>query len=147
MELMNFSDKIVWRIHLSSPKENVFDILATDGGRGRFWAEQTTELDGVIRFQFGSGLIFESKVLETSPPDRFSIEYFGGSQVSFDLDSDNAGGTDLTLTESGVHPENRMIHYAGWIPVLLALKAAVDFSIDLRNHDPDRTWDRGYVDV
>lgn len=35
---------------------------------------------------------------------------------------------------------------AGWVSVLLALKAAVDFSVDLRNHDPGRTWDQGYAD-
>lgn len=31
--------------------------------------------------------------------------------------------------------------------MLLALKAAVDFAIDLRSHDPGRTWEHGYVDV
>jgi hypothetical protein len=35
---------------------------------------------------------------------------------------------------------------AGWVSVLLALKAAADFGIDLRNHDPARTWNKGYVD-
>ncbi len=34
----------------------------------------------------------------------------------------------------------------GWISVLLALKAAADFSIDIRNHDARRTWDQGYCD-
>lgn len=28
----------------------------------------------------------------------------------------------------------------------MALKAAADFGVDLRNHDPTRTWDQGYVD-
>jgi hypothetical protein len=28
---------------------------------------------------------------------------------------------------------------AGWASVLLALKAAVDFGADLRNHDPQRS--------
>jgi hypothetical protein len=32
------------------------------------------------------------------------------------------------------------------VSVLLALKAAVDFSVDLRNHDAGRTWCSGYVD-
>jgi hypothetical protein len=35
---------------------------------------------------------------------------------------------------------------AGWVSVLLALKAAVDFGVDLRNHDPERTWSTGFVD-
>lgn len=30
--------------------------------------------------------------------------------------------------------------------VLLALKAFVDHDVDLRNHDPTRTWDQGYCD-
>jgi hypothetical protein len=30
--------------------------------------------------------------------------------------------------------------------VLLALKSAADFGVDLRNHDPARTWDQGYAE-
>jgi hypothetical protein len=36
---------------------------------------------------------------------------------------------------------------AGWISVLLGLKAAADFRIDLRNHRPGCTWESGFVDV
>jgi hypothetical protein len=32
------------------------------------------------------------------------------------------------------------------VSVLLALKAAADFGVDLRNHDPARTWWQGYCD-
>ncbi len=81
------------------------------------------------------------------PPASFALEYFGGSEVRFDLAEDGVGGTDLTLTETGIPEPNWAIHLPGWIPVLLGLKAAVDFSVDLRNHDPGRTWDQGYVDV
>jgi hypothetical protein len=28
----------------------------------------------------------------------------------------------------------------------MALKAAADFGVDLRSHDPGRTWDQGFVD-
>ena len=35
----------------------------------------------------------------------------------------------------------------GVVSVLLALKAAADFSVDLRNRDPGRRWEDGYVDV
>jgi hypothetical protein len=35
---------------------------------------------------------------------------------------------------------------AGWVSVLLALKAAADFGVDLRNHDAARTWAQGYCD-
>ncbi len=39
----------------------------------------------------------------------------------------------------GVPEEDRTEVIAGWVSVLMALKAAVDFSVDLRNHDPVRT--------
>jgi hypothetical protein len=33
------------------------------------------------------------------------------------------------------------------VSLLLMLKAAVDYRVDLRNRDPARTWEQGYVDV
>jgi len=35
---------------------------------------------------------------------------------------------------------------AGWVSVLLSLKAAGNFGVDLRGHDPERHWDHGYVE-
>lgn len=141
------ADTIQWRIHLSSPPSRVFDVLATDEGRRLFWAVQAPELEGSIRFEFGNGMELTCPVLERRRPEIFALEYFGGSKVKFELTEDGAGGTDLTMTESQVPEANRWIHLPGWIPVLLSLKAAVDFSVDLRNHDPNRSWDHGYVDV
>jgi hypothetical protein len=85
-------------------------------------------------------------VLEHVPPERYAVEYFGGSTVAFDVASDGVSGTDLVLTESGISPDDWAANYAGWVSVLLTLKAAVDFGVDLRNHDPARSWDTGYVD-
>lgn len=85
-------------------------------------------------------------MLEQIPPHRYTVEYFGGSRVAFDVASDGAGGTDLVLTESGISPDEWAENYAGWVSVLLSLKAAVDFEVDLRNHDPARSWKIGYVD-
>jgi hypothetical protein len=28
----------------------------------------------------------------------------------------------------------------------MALKGVMDYGVDLRNHDPMRTWEQGYVD-
>jgi hypothetical protein len=36
--------------------------------------------------------------------------------------------------------------HAGWLNVLFPLKAYVAHGVDLRNHDPRRTWDEGYAD-
>lgn len=32
------------------------------------------------------------------------------------------------------------------VSVFLALKAAADFGVDLRNHDPSRSWSQGYAE-
>jgi hypothetical protein len=86
------------------------------------------------------------KILERTSPKRFSVIYFGGSTTSFDLLSVEDGGTDLVLTDAGVPEADRSEVIAGWVSVLLALKAAVDFGVDLRNHDPARTWDEGFAE-
>ncbi|HYO16295.1 MAG TPA: SRPBCC domain-containing protein [Thermoanaerobaculia bacterium] len=138
---------IRWSIRLASPPEAVYRFLATAEGRSRFWAESAEEEDGILLFRFSNGQTLRSRILEEAPPHRFAINYFGGSRATFELASDGAGGTDLTLTETDVPEEEWQDNRAGWVSVLLALKAAVDFGVDLRNHDPQRTWERGYVDV
>lgn len=122
-------------------------MVATAEGRRRFWAASAEESDGVVEFRFTNGQALRGRVLERDPPRRFAVEYFGGSAAAFDLAEDGKGGTDLTLTETGVPPEEWEDNRAGWITVLLTLKAAVDFAFDLRNHDPLRAWEQGFVDV
>ena len=74
------------------------------------------------------------------------MRYYGSSIATFALEEDGQGGTDLTLTDSGVPAQQRTEVIAGWVSVLMALKAAVDFGVDLRAHDADRHWDSGYVE-
>ena len=134
---------IRWRLHLKSPPSAVYDILATDEGRARFWAESASEEAGHILFRFPNGWKWRGKILEQIPPTLFSLIYFD-SETSFELQDDGAGGTDLTLIDRDVPEKYRDEVTAGWVSVLLALKAAADFNIDLRNHDLTRTWDQGY---
>lgn len=136
---------IRWRIHLKSPPSQVYAMLATDAGRASFWAESAVERDGVIAFRFPDGQVWQGRILESRPPQRFAVEYFG-SRTAFDLADDGAGGADLMLTDSGVGEVDRAEVIAGWVSVLMALKAAVDFGVDLRSHDPARTWKQGYAD-
>ena len=135
-----------WRVHLSSPPETVYSTLATSEGRAKFWAESAEEKDGTIDFIFPNGEKWQGRILETVSPQLFSVQYYGGSITTFELRPDGKGGTDLSLTDKGVPDKWRIDVTAGWVSVLLALKAAVDFNIDLRNHDPGCTWDQGYVD-
>ena len=146
MGFLDDSLAIRWRLHIASSPATVHRALSTDEGRVRFWAESAVERDGEIEFRFPDGQVLRGHVVENAPPRRFTVRYFGGSVATFELADDGSGGTDLTLTERGVPAPWRVQNIAGWVSVLLALKAAVDFSVDLRNHDPRRTWDQGYVE-
>jgi uncharacterized protein YndB with AHSA1/START domain len=137
---------IEWRLRLAASPATIHRMLATDDGRTRFWAESAVERDGAITFVFPDGQTWRGAILANEPPHRFAVVYFGGSTTTFELSDDGAGGTDLRLTDTGVAPADRLETTAGWVSVLLALKAAVDFGVDLRNHDPHRTWAQGFAD-
>jgi uncharacterized protein YndB with AHSA1/START domain len=146
---MSFQDDagvIRWRLHLRASALAVYETLATDEGRAGFWAESAVERRGVIHFVFPGGVTWDGQVLEAVAPRRYSVRYYGGSVATFVLQDDGAGGVDLTLTDAGVPAADRTEVIAGWVSVLMALKAYVDFGVDLRGHDPQRTWDSGYVE-
>lgn len=138
--------EVVWRMHLRSAPERVYEALSTDAGRATFWAESAVETDGVIDFRFANGFEWAGTILETDPPRRYVVDYVDHSRTTFTLDLAPGGGTDLTVTDREVPARYHLEVHAGWVSVLLTLKAAVDFGVDLRNHDPGRTWDQGYVD-
>ena len=137
---------IRWKLHLKSSPEHVYQQLTSNEGRASFWAESAVEKDGIIHFVFPNQVQWKGRILESAPPDRFKVEYYGGSITTFELNPDGSGGTDLILTDQGVPEADRTEVIAGWVSVLLALKASVDFGVDLRNHDPQRTWDEEYLE-
>jgi hypothetical protein len=136
---------IRWRIHLPVPPERVFATLDSSEGRAAFWAESAIERDGVIEFQFINGYRYKSSVVERRPPHVWAIEYIGGL-ARFELVPDSQGGTDVLLTHNGLSSDNWNEVHAGWLNVLFPLKAFLAHGIDLRNHDPRRSWDQGYAD-
>ena len=146
MDFQNDPNFIRWKIHLRSSPKKVYERLSSNEGRAAFWAESAIEQDGMIYFVFPNQAEWQGKILEKDTPRKFKVEYYGGSSTTFELDPDGSGGTDLALTDQGVSEEDRTEVIAGWVSVLMALKASVDFGVDLRNHDPNRTWDEGYVD-
>ena len=122
----------------------MWELLATDEGRAQFWAESASERDGAITFSFPNGEEATGRVLEAEAPTHFAVEYFG-SPATFELAPDGARGTDLTLVQEVDDAWHAEVN-AGWVSVLMSLKAAVDHGIDLRNHDARRTWSQGYCD-
>lgn len=144
---MNAQPPIEWKLSLRAPPGRVYERWTTDKGRASFWAERSRPIAGGFELCFVNGVTLAVPVIEARSPDLFSFGYFGGSTVSLDFEPDGRGGCDLRLTETGLRtPEDREENRAGWVSVLLALKAAVDFRLDIRSHDPSRTWDQGFVD-
>ncbi|WP_420401399.1 SRPBCC family protein [Flagellimonas sp.] len=136
---------ITWKLHLKSSPETVFELLSTSEGRAKFWAEKADEENGMVHFVFPNGQTYGSKVLECIPNQTFCLDYFE-SLVKFHLEPSDNGGTDLTLINENVAEEEFHEVHAGWVSVLMNLKATADFQCDLRNHDPNKTWDQGYLD-
>jgi uncharacterized protein YndB with AHSA1/START domain len=136
---------IRWRMHIPAPPEQLYAALDTDEGRAAFWAESAVERDGAIYFQFIMDYQCTSPILERRPPHLWAINYLGG-EARFELTPDGVGGTDLLLTHVGVPLEEWNETHAGWLNVLFPLKVWVTYGIDIRNHDPLRSWEQGYAD-
>jgi uncharacterized protein YndB with AHSA1/START domain len=137
--------EIVYRLRLKAAPDRVFAFLATDQGRGKFWAERTEQQEQHVVFHFSDGQELSSQVLESSPSHHFSLTYFNGSIVTFDI-HEEPDGTILQLRETNLSDSDERQNRAGWVSVLLNLKAQADYEIDLRNHHPQYTWSEGYVD-
>ena len=145
---MSFQGKeniIEWKVHFVSPIEKVYEFLTTDSGRGKYWAEETKEENGFIDFSILNYPKYKSKIIEKKPQKLFRLEYFG-TDVTFELIETDDKGTDLHLTALTPNETIKNEMTAGWVSVLMAMKGAVDFEIDLRNHNPERVWENGYLD-
>jgi uncharacterized protein YndB with AHSA1/START domain len=145
---MGFQDApgvVTWRIHLDSAPDLVFDALDTQEGRESFWADSASERNGIIEFRIGSYPNYYARIAARERPSLFALRYFD-TDAAFELQPDGKGGTDLTLRATGVPEDSRTEFIAGWVSLLLTMKAAIDHGIDLRNHDPSRSWITGYAD-
>lgn len=133
------------KIHFKTSPENLFRLLTNPKGQEQFWVERSRKQGDTFYFNFPNGEHYDSKILKMIPNKTFALDYFN-SEATFKLDPCDNGGTDLTLINAGVYEDAYAEVYAGWTSVLLNLKAVADFGADLRNHNPHRTWDQGYVD-
>ena len=136
---------VQWKLHLATPTEKVFWFLTDPEGLKKYWAEDVKAEPGFILFYFMNDISYKSRILSLLPNEIFEFDYFT-THVRFVLANDGNGGTDLTMTCSNIPEHDFLDMHAGWLSVLLNLKAVVDFGADLRNHDAERTWFQGYVD-
>ena len=135
--------KVCWRLALRSPIDKAFAMLATDEGREAFWAETSRQDGNSLHLTFSMGVQTEATITACDAPERFELDYFG-APTSFHLERHD-GATLLTL-EADVPEDDFIDVHAGWVSVLMALKAACDLDIDLRNHDRELSWEAGFVD-
>jgi uncharacterized protein YndB with AHSA1/START domain len=136
---------IVWRLSLASPRERVFELLDTDAGRERFWAERSRGTADGFELDFPGGVSGSVRVLEREPPARLVIHYFG-SRAELDLAPREDGGCLFQVTCHCDDPAAYAEFLPGWVSWLLVLKAAADHGVDLRNGSPNRAWPQRYVD-
>jgi uncharacterized protein YndB with AHSA1/START domain len=132
-------------MHIPVPPARVYEALDTDAGRAAFWAESAVESAGTILFRFANGFLHVATIIERRPPALLVLRYFD-AVARFELSAAEGGGTELFLMHEGVGPEDWQETHAGWLNVLFPLKAWLAFGVDLRNHDPTRSWDHGYAD-
>lgn len=141
----NETGVIRWKLHFSSSPTKVYDALNTDKGRSGYWAESVKETDGKLHYVFLNDIENTGEILERIPGKTFSVMYFGW-KTTFNLKPDGQTGTDMEMIAQGVSESEISEVTAGWVSWLMAMKASVDFGVDLRNHDPHRSWFDGYVD-
>ena len=146
MVFQPFLNTIIWNLHLRSSPDRVFTFLSTDSGRSAFWAEKTVQNNETIEFIFPNNLKIKGKIMAIEPNRLFSVEYFGGSIATFKIEQTQNGESDVTLIETNLQIEDKNENTPGWVSVLMSMKAMVDFNVDLRNHNPEQTWDQGYAD-
>ena len=145
MAFQGKDNMIEWKVHFTSPVEKVFEFLTTDNGRGKFWAEETREENGKIEFTILNYPKYNAEILDKKQNELFKLEYFG-TEVTFELTKTEDNGTDLYLKATTQNESVKNEMTAGWVSVLMAMKGAVDFGIDLRNHNSERVWENGYLD-
>lgn len=91
-------------------------------------------------------LIVQSTTQELSKEKVLICLDWNTLDCTFELKSTEDKGTDLKLTALTPNDKIKSEMTAGWVSVLMAMKGAIDFGIDLRNQHEDRVWDRGYLD-
>jgi hypothetical protein len=145
MTIQHGPNELRWRVHLNATPDVVYERLSTDRGRESFWAESSKTLDDGVSLVFPDRSATTVRVLLERPPHVLEMDYFG-VPTRFVLEPAGGHGTVLEVTASRIPAHDMADLAAGWVSVLLNLKAAINFGGDLRNHARARTWVDGFVD-
>lgn len=137
---------VSWRLGLASPPLHVCELLEDEAGRPRFRSELEPEPGMDLAAILSRGAAWEDADFDGEPPYRFTVRYPTGGVTTCDVADDGAGGSDVTVTDVGTAGEDRTDVVAAWVASLSAIKATVDFTLDLHTRDQLRTWFPGYAE-
>lgn len=138
----NFKN-VSWRVVCHANIKKVFDLIATDSGRTKFWCEQSTTSEDHIHMIFPGGETETARILKYDRPTSMEIIYFG-AVTKFQITELRSGC--VVHVEAIVRDADFDETNAGWVSVLMNLKAVSTYDIDLRNHKQDYSWARGFID-
>lgn len=141
--VMSKTRNIEIRIRVAAAPAAVYERFATDAGRETFLCESSRSRHGRSVLRFPNGESTAMRVTGFAADRRIEFDYFGDS-VCVEFRAGDAGTVVELRTAVAARDHAEIL--AGWVSVLLALKAAVDHGVDLRNHEPALSWDNGFVD-
>ncbi|RAG87334.1 SRPBCC domain-containing protein [Streptacidiphilus pinicola] len=123
---------ILHRIGAVSSPESVYAALTEVDGLAAWWTEDTTDVDGVLRFRFPVGG-FDMKVLDTRPGELVLWEVVDGpeewigTRIRFDLKQHDEWTIVLFRHEGWREPVEFMYHCSTkWASFLLSLKQLLE---------------------
>lgn len=134
-----------WRVLLPASRHTVWELLTTDAGRERFWAESSSAAGDRVSLAFPDGTTTTLELLRVDRPVSLQVRYFD-TLTTFTLDAVDESHTLLDVAAHDVNPSDAIEVAGGWVSVLLCLKAHLIAGVDLRNHDARYSWREGFVD-
>lgn len=117
-------NELQWRVHLNATPEGVYELLSTDGGRESFWAESSKAFNDEVSLAFPDLSTTTVRILLEHPPHVLEMDYFG-VPTRFVMQRAGEHSTVLEVTASNVPAHDMVDLAAGWVSVLLNLKAVI----------------------
>lgn len=142
------------RIFINKPVSKVFNAWTDDRIVSRWFTEKTIiepRKNGRIYFEWLAGDKMDDKIISISKNRRFTFP-FGrhGERVAVSFKKDGRGTIcELRQFNMKTTPKARWTMHRGciqgWTFFLANLKSYLEYGIDLRSHDPARSYKQDYV--
>lgn len=145
--------KFSQHVFIKKPVARVFAAWTDDRQIVR-WFPEKAEIEprkgGIVRWEWLAGDKLDKQILVCQRNRQFDFPFGDkGEMVSVRFRAVK-GGTICSLTQSGMKntPQGRVMYTGcmqGWTFFLTNLKSWLEHGIDLRSHDPKRSYRQNYV--